>query len=220
VAINPENGQAIIANTGSNTISAIDLSLLLGSSPATSLTATSVGVDQQPIAVAIDPDRGTSGRGLAVVSAQQIGGSGSSGVLDVVDLGTSPPTKSTTAGTGFLAGALTGLIFDPTSTLFYATSSTGNVVTAFNPDNSRTNTTPVGVNPTSLALNPQTGALLTINSGSNTISIVDTLSNPFRTRATLGISGSGQYGAAIHPRTNIAVIADPANKRVLLFPMP
>lgn len=220
VAINPENGEAIVANTGSNTISEIDLSQLLGSSPATSLTATSVAVDQQPIAVAIDPDRGGSSRGLAVVTAQQIGPSGSSALLDVLDLGTSPPTRSSSAGAAFLTDTPTGIAFDPTSGLFYVTSSSANAITSFNPDTSRTSSTPVGINPTAVAFNPETGAMLTVNSGSSTISIVDTLPSPFRTRATLGISGSGQYGAAIHPRTNTGVIADPANKRVLLFPMP
>jgi len=220
VAINPENGEAIIANTGSNNISEIDLSQLLGSSPATSLTATSVPVDQQPIAVAIDPDRGTSGRGLAVVTAQQIGVSGATASLDVLDLGTSTPTRSTSAGTSLLTNTPTGIAFDATSGLFYVTSSSANAIISFNPDTSRTSSTSVGINPTAVAFNPQTGAILTVNSASNTISVVDTLSTPFRTRATLGISGSGQYGAAIHGRTNMGFIADPANKRVLLFPMP
>ena len=220
VAIDSEDGEAIVANTGSNTISEIDLSQLLGSSPATSLTATSVPVDQQPIAVAIDPDRGSNGRGLAVVTAQQISTSGSSALLDVLDLGTSTPTKSSSPGASFLTNTPEGIAFDATSGLFYVTSSSANAITSFNPDTSTTGSTPVGINPTAVAFNPETGAILTVNSGSNTISIVDTLTNPFRTRATLGISGSGQYGAAIHRRTNVAVIADPANKRVLLFPMP
>lgn len=220
VAINPENGETIIANTGSNNISEIDLSQLLGSSPATSLTATNVPVDQQPIAVAIDPDRGSSGRGLAVVTAQQIGVSGATAALDVLDLGTSTPTRSTSAGTSLLPDTPTGIAFDATTGLFYVTSSSANTIISFNPDTSRTSGTPVGINPTAVAFNPQTGAILTVNSASNTISIVDTLSSPFRTRATLGISGSGQYGAAIHARTNMGFIADPANKRVLLFPMP
>jgi DNA-binding beta-propeller fold protein YncE len=220
VAINPENGEAIVANTGSNTISEIDLSQLLGSSPATSLTATSVSVDQQPIAVAIDPDRGTNGRGLAVVTAQQVSISGFGASLDVVDLGTSTPTKSGSAGASLLTDTPTGIAFDATSGLFYVTSSSANAITSFNPDTNSTSSTPVGINPTAVAFNPETGAILTVNSGSSTISIVDTLTSPFRTRATLGISGSGQYGAAIHPRTNVAVITDPSNKRVLLFPMP
>jgi DNA-binding beta-propeller fold protein YncE len=76
----------------------------------------------------------------------------------------------------------------------------------------------VGVNPTSLAYNYQSSTILTVNALSNTISIVD--SQTFKTRATLGISGSSQFAAAIHPLTNLAVIADQANNRVLLLPLP
>jgi DNA-binding beta-propeller fold protein YncE len=78
----------------------------------------------------------------------------------------------------------------------------------------------VGINPTSLAINPQTGAILTSNFGSNTVSIVDTISSPFKTHQTLGIPGSPTFGVAIDQFTNLAVIVDQANMRVLLFPMP
>jgi hypothetical protein len=78
----------------------------------------------------------------------------------------------------------------------------------------------VGINPTSLAINPQTGGIMTINSTSQTVSIVDTLSNPFKTRRTFGLSGSAQFGIAIDQFTNMAVIADQANNRLLIFPMP
>src|SRR5947199_103262 len=71
-----------------------------------------------------------------------------------------------------------------------------------------------------LAINPQTGAILTSNFGSNTVSIVDTISSPFKTHQTLGIPGSPTFGLAIDQFTNLAVIVDQANMRVLLFPMP
>ncbi|GAC1667213.1 MAG: hypothetical protein NVS9B4_23040 [Candidatus Acidiferrum sp.] len=70
-----------------------------------------------------------------------------------------------------------------------------------------------------MAFNPQTGAILTINA-SNTVSIVDTLSGRFKTRSTFGITGSPQFGVAIDQLTNLAVIVDQANNRVLIFPMP
>jgi DNA-binding beta-propeller fold protein YncE len=111
-----------------------------------------------------------------------------------------------------------GIVFDPATTLFYATSSQGNTITAFNPDNGLTQTIPVGINPTALAYNYLSSTILTVNALSNTVSIVD--SQTFRTRATLGISGSSQFAAAIHPLTNLAVIADQSNNRVLLLPLP
>jgi hypothetical protein len=59
---------------------------------------------------------------------------------------------------------------------------------------------------------------LTVNALSNSISIVD--SQTFRTKATLGIGGNSRFSTAIHTLTNLAVIADQANNRVLLFPVP
>jgi DNA-binding beta-propeller fold protein YncE len=218
VAIDQENGTALVANTGSNTVSAIDLIPLL-SVPAGTVTASTVAVDQSPIAVAIDPDRGTNNRGEAVVTSLILNGSNApTAGLDVVDLGVSPPSKNTSVTLPSIQATPTGIVFDPSTTLFYATSSQGNSITALNPDNGQTQIIPVGVNPTSLAYNYQSSTILTVNALSNTISIVD--SQTFKTKATLGISGSSQFAAAIHPLTNLAVIADQANNRVLLLPLP
>jgi DNA-binding beta-propeller fold protein YncE len=224
VAINEGTGAALVTNTGSDTVSEINLALLFGSSPATSLTPISIAVDVSPIAVAIDPDRGTNSRGLAVVSAVQlISGSSPIGVLDALDIGGSAPARSTSAQVGTVTATPTGLVFDPSVSpaLFYASSSGGNVITSFNPDGSTFGSSVhVGINPTSLAINPQTGAIMTINSTSQTVSIVDTLANSFKTRRTFGLGGSPQFGIAIDQFLNMAVLADQANNRLLIFPMP
>jgi DNA-binding beta-propeller fold protein YncE len=223
VAIDEGTGAALVTNTGNNTVSRLNLALLTGSSPATSLTATSIAVDTSPIAVVIDPDRGTNNRGLAVVTAVQlISGSGPIGVLDAIDIGATTPAKSTTAAVGSVTATPTGIVFNTSvsPTLFYATSSGGNVVTTFNPDTGATSSVHVGINPTSLAINPQTGGIMTVNSASQTVSIIDTLSNPFKTRSTFGLGGSPQFGVAIDQFTNLAVLADQANNRILIFPVP
>jgi DNA-binding beta-propeller fold protein YncE len=223
VAIDEGTGTALIANTGSSTVSELNLALLTGSSPATSLTALGISIDTSPIAVAIDPDRGTNNRGLAVVTALQlVSGSSPVGVLDAIDLGGQSPAKSTTAAVGTVTSTPTGIVFNPSvsPTLFYATSSGGNVVTTFNPDTGSSSSVHVGINPTSLAINPQTGGIVTVNSASQTISIIDTLSNPFKTRSTFGLGGSPQFGIAIDQFTNLAVLADQANNRILIFPVP
>lgn len=228
VAINEATGAAIVANTASNTISMINLQLLAGSSPASSLTATSIGGVQEPIAIAIDPDRGTNNEGLAVVTGLQlVSGSSPNGALYPVDIGLIAPTLSTTISIGSVSSTPTGIVFDPTAFtgtqnpgLFYVNSSGANQISAFNPDSGSTSSTNVGINPTSLALNPQTGAILTTNLGGRTVSVVDTLSNPFSTRQTLGLPGSSQFGVAIDQFTNLAVVVDQAHNRVLLFPMP
>ncbi len=231
VAIDEATGAAIIANTGNNTVSMINLGLLFpasGTTPPTTLTASSIGGIQEPIAVAIDPDRGTNNQGIAVVTALQlVSGSSPFGALAVVDIGQTTPALSTTISSGSVNATPTGIVFDPavvTGTanngVFYANSSGTNVITTFNPDTGGGGSVNVGINPTSLGVNPQTGAILTSNSASNTISIVDTLSNPFKTRQTFGIPGSPTFGVAVDQFTNLAVIVDQANLRVLLFPMP
>jgi DNA-binding beta-propeller fold protein YncE len=231
VAIDDATGAAIVANTGSNTISSLNLSLLFPSgstAAATSLTPVSIGGLQQPLAVAIDPDRGTNNQGIAVVTTVTLSsGSAPSGGLAVVEIGFATPILSTTISSGFVSATPTGIVFDPTVFTgtanlgaFYANSSGTNTITEFNPDTGGGSSVNVGINPTSLAVNPQTGAILTSNSASNTISIVDTLSNPFKTHQTLGFPGSATFGVAIDQFTNLAVIVDQANKRVLLFPMP
>jgi hypothetical protein len=242
VAINEATGVALVANFGSNTVSQINLSLLTGSSPATSLTAATIGGVQAPIAIAIDPDRGTNNQGLAEVTGLQITSSGPAGALYPVDIGLATPTLSTSISIGGVTSAPNGIVFNPAvlagaspntltglnpivttgtsnSGLFYVNSSGGNVITSFNPDNGQPNQTHVGINPTALAINPQSGAILTSNFGGKSASIVDTVTSP-KTVQTLGLPGSAQFGVAIDQFTNLAVIVDQANNRVLLFPMP
>jgi DNA-binding beta-propeller fold protein YncE len=229
VAINEATGAAIVTNTGSNTISMINLGLLFppsGTTPPTTLTATSIGGIQEPTAVAIDPDRGTNKQGIAVVTAVQLSnGSAPTGALAVVEIGLATPALSTTISSGFVSSTPTGIVFDPAVAtggnpgVFFANSSGTNAIFEFNPDGGESSVS-VGINPTSLAINPQTGAMLTSNSASNTVSIVDTISRPFKTRQTLGFPGSPTFGVAIDQFTNLAVIVDQANNRVLLFPMP
>ncbi|HKW62687.1 MAG TPA: hypothetical protein VJN89_09095 [Candidatus Acidoferrum sp.] len=235
VAINDATGAAIVTNTGSNTVTMINLGLLFPQPTTpptplpTSLTPVSIGGIQQPTAVAIDPDRGVSNQGIAVVTSIQIsGGFAPTGALSVVEIGTPTPVLSTTSSSGFVSSIPTGIVFDPavaTNTtnpgVFFANSSGTNAITQFNPDPGGGGASVgVGINPTSLAINPQTGAMLTANSASNTISIVDTVSSPLKTHQTLGIPGSPTFGVAIDQFTNLAVIVDQANMRVLLFPMP
>jgi DNA-binding beta-propeller fold protein YncE len=223
VAINPETNLAVVANTASNTLSVIDLTPLTAS-PIGKLSPLTVAVDQNPIAVAIDPDRGTNGRGLAVVTALVLNGAAApSAALDSVDIGGATPIKRNVASAcGGLAscGTPTDVVFDPSVSpaLFYAVSTQGNLITSFNPDTNVTSPIKVGINPTSIAYNFQTGTILTVNALSNSISIVD--AQTFRTKATLGIGGTSRFSAAIQTFTNLAVIADQANNRVLLVPLP
>src|SRR6266404_912510 len=220
VAINPETNLAVIANTGSNSVSTLDLTPL-SKNPIGTLAPATVAVNQNPIAVAIDPDRGTNGRGLAVVTTLQLNGASTPfGALDAIDIGGAVPVKSSSASISGLLSTPTGIVFDPavSPALFYATSTQGNQITAFNPTTGGVSSIKVGINPMAIAYNFQSSTILTVNALSNSISIVD--SQTFRTKATLGIGGNSRFSTAIHTLTNLAVIADQANNRVLLFPVP
>ena len=230
VAINEATDVALTANFNSNSVTLINYGPLFpptGTAAATSLTPVSITGIQSPIAVAIDPDRGTTNQGIAVVSAIQLSnGAAPSGALAVVEIGLATPVLSATIPSGFVSSTPTGVVFDPAVStggnpgVFFANSSGTNSITEFNPDTGSGSTVSVGINPTSLAVNPQTGAILTSNTASNTVSVVDTLSSPFKTRHTLGLPGSPTFGVAIDQFTNLAVIVDQVNQRVLLFPMP
>jgi DNA-binding beta-propeller fold protein YncE len=227
VAINQQTNLAVIANTGSGNVSAIDLTPLTANPVGTLTVLGPVGVDISPIAVAIDPDRGTNSRGLAVVSALQSNGASSPfGVLDAIDIGGATPVRSTSAASAsFLGATPTGLVFDPAATtstanpgLFYSVSSQSNQVVEFNPDNGSTRAIPVGINPNSLAINVNTGSVLTVNAASNTISLID--AQTLQTKLTIGIGATGKLAAVIHNQLNLAVIVDQANNRILLLPLP
>jgi len=239
VAIDQYSGVAIIANTGSNSISSIDLTSITSST--TTPTVNTLGIDQQPIAVAIDPNRAacattsvTGGIGVAVITALQLNTGSTTGIgaLDTVDVSSAVPAQCTTVTAPQTTATPTSIAFDPaggtpgTGTgatslppgVFYVTGSQGNVIYVFNPTTGSATQATVGINPTSLAVNPNTGTLLTINSLSNTVSVLDTQS--LKTQATLGISGSAQFAAAINPLNNMGIITDQANNRLLILPLP
>jgi DNA-binding beta-propeller fold protein YncE len=226
VAINPQTNLAVIANTGSNSVSTIDLSPLVASPVGTLSVVGPVGVDQNPIAVAIDPDRGSNGRGLAVVSALQFNSTSNIGVLDAIDIGGTVPARSTSAASAlFLSSPPSGVFFDPVASsggtnpgLFFGVTSQSNQVLAFNPDTGASRPISVGINPKSVALNSNSGSLITVNGSSNTVSLVD--AQTFQTKELIGVGGNGLLAVAVHNFLNLAVIVDQDNNRVFLLPLP
>jgi DNA-binding beta-propeller fold protein YncE len=219
VAIEQETGLAIITNTGSNTATVIDLTPLELATPGT-LAPLTTSTGSEPIAVAIDPDRGVNATGLAVVTSVDISSSPASGELDSVDLSIGAPSFNS-VNIGTVGTTPTGIVFDPASLpsrLFYAAESDNNAFVAYNPDTLSATTVQVGINPASIGYNFQTSTILTVNSTSNTVSVVD--AQTFQTKATLGIGGVSLFATAIEPLSNLALIVDQQNNRVLLFPLP
>ena len=234
-AIDQDHAVAIIANTGGNSISAIDLTPLLLATPGTppmQLVATS----GPPTAIAIDPNRAEA----VVTNIQNSGTSSAIGGLDVLAIASWPPSRSSSLSINTLSANPTGIVYDPAVTqpctsganictptpapaLFYVSSTQQNAVYSFNPDSSSTSQIRVGVNPYSLGYNYQTGTLFSVNSTSNTSSVIDAVNSGnsvFETRATLGIGSQSQFAVTVDNFTNRAVIADQNNNRVLILALP
>jgi DNA-binding beta-propeller fold protein YncE len=213
VAINQDTGTAYVVNSASNTVSAIDLT-------AASPTATTGATDQQPISIAVDPERQ-----VVVVGALNVSPTLTTGLLDVI--GTSPGAVGAIKNRIGISSLPTGVVFDPVNAQFYAVSSLTNAFLHVNvdPPGGVASSVRVGVNPTSLAYNYHTGTLVTVNSASNTLSFVDAQS--FTTRLTIGLGtpppptplNNPQFAVAIHPRRNLALISDSSNNRLLVFPV-
>jgi hypothetical protein len=226
VKIDQDHALALVANNGSNTLSAIDLTVLApsvtGGHTQTGPTSTTVALSGPPAAIAVDPNRAVA----AVTSLQNSNTTSVSGGIDVVNLATFPPIKSSTASVSSLSATLTGIAYDPgdpngatgQTGLFYATSTQQNAIYSLNPDTGSVQTIRVGVNPYSVGYNYQTGTLLTINSTSNSSSVVDVQN--FKMRQTLGISSLSQFAIAVDNLTNIAVIVDQNNNRVVFLNLP
>lgn len=214
VAINQDTAIAVVANSASNTISAF--------SADTGGAATAATVDSRPVAVAIDPVRAV---GVIANAAQNN--------LNLVDLSQATPVVTARFG----VQQPTSVVFDPVTGLFVAASSLGNQLLLLNTDTQQESGLRVGINPTALAYNFQSSTMVTVNTVSNTISVIDFIDR--RVRAVLSSSlaphclnpilvGTGAQqvlqqppcGADIHPRTNLGAFVDGDNNRLLLMPLP
>jgi len=214
VAINQDTATAVVTNSASNSISTF--------SADTGGVATSGTVDARPVAVAVDPVRNVA----MVANAAQNN-------LSLIDL--SQSALSVTAR--FTLQQPTSVVFDPVSTSFLAGSSLSNQFLVVNPDTQQAFSVRVGINPTGMAYNFLSSTLVTANTASNTVSVMDFIDR--RVRAVLGSSiapqcqnpivvGSGSQqvqqqppcGVEIHPRTNLGVFVDGDNNRLLLIPLP
>ena len=101
---------------------------------------------------------------------------------------------------------------------FLITASLQNQVEALDPTTGVLTPFRVGIDPTALAYNYATSTLVTLNLLSQTMTVVDYLA--LQVRAVFPVTPSNQFGVAIHPQTNLAVVADSINSRVLLLPLP
>ena len=209
VAIGPDTGEALVTNSTSNSVT----TFTVGSS---STTGGSVPVDQVPLGVAID----TSDNIAAVAASSQ-------NTVDTITLGTS-----------FISGRVsnfqgpTDAAFDPITDTFLVADSLANQIGIVDPKAPGiAGFTPfrVGINPTALDYNFQSGTGVIFNAASNSFSIFNFLATNPNSRLTiqaakvkfvLPIGGSTALSVAINPLTNVATVVDQANGRLLLVPLP
>lgn len=195
VAVDPGTGKAVVTANGASLVDVFPVST-------TSQTPTTIGVQQGPSGVAIDP------KGAVAVVANS-----TSNTASIVNL-----SSNTTTNTNALLSFPQGVAFDPISDNFLITSSSRNEVTALNPNNVSPQTFRVGIDPSSIAYNFESGTLVTANNLSGTMTVVDFIDQTVR--GIFSLPSSTQFAVAIHPRTNLAVVADTKENQLLLVPLP
>jgi DNA-binding beta-propeller fold protein YncE len=222
-AADEATGEVAIANSVANTVTVVN---------AVTGGTNSISTGQRPVAVAFN------------YVNHQVAVADSSGNLVGISDG-SAGTQSQT----FSVAAPTSVVYDPVTTdcgsnnngtttnttgCFIANSSTGNSVNVIDPISSIQTTFRIGINPTAIAYNFLTSTLVSTNTASHTVTVADFLGQKIRAvislpptaagnsnlALSLAFQGALQYALDIHPFTNIAVIADTANGRVLFVPLP
>jgi DNA-binding beta-propeller fold protein YncE len=204
VAADQDTGEAAIAASVANTATILNL--------ASSGTST-ITTGQHPVAVAFD------------YLTRQV--AAAADASNTVGIATAPSGSLTT---NLSVTAPTAVAYDPATNTFLAASGVNNSVFIYDPTTQQSIASlRVGINPTAMAYNYLTGTLITTNTGSHTITVADILGKQIRAvlalppppvNSSLGLSGPFQFAVDIHPLTNLAVIADTANGRVLLVPVP
>ena len=197
-----------MANSDSNTVS----EFTIGSGAISSAPA-SIPVDQRPFGVSIDPIDNL----LAVTATTQ-------NTVDIVDL-----------GSHFIVGRLnnfevpTDAAFDPITDTFLVANSLQNDLGVVDPKAFTATPIRMGINPTAIAYNFQSGTGVTVNNATNTLSVFNFLAtNPNsvlsiqagKVEFVLPMGGSAEFSVAIDPLTNVAAVVDQANGRLLLVPLP
>lgn len=199
VAIHPGTGVTLVADSNSAQVSFFNIQ-----SPG---TPTTLALDPGPSAIAIDPTRNIAA--IAEAASNQV---------VIVDLGSSQVLDRES---GFQLP--TGAMYDPDSDTFLISSSLANSflsITARPTTGSYVTSAPfrVGINPTAIDYNYRSSTLVTVNTYSQTLSIMD-----FQTKtvkAIIPLPVSQQFGVAIDPARNRALVVDQANNRVLIVPLP
>jgi DNA-binding beta-propeller fold protein YncE len=222
-AANEATGEVAIANSVANTVSVVN---------AVTGGASTISTGQRPVAV-----------GFNYVNDQVASAASASNLVGISGGTTGSANQS------FSVQGPSSVVYDPVPTdcgsnnngtttnttgCFIVSSSLGNSVDIIDPVSSAVTPFEVGINPTAIAYNYFTSTLVSTNTASRTITVSDLLALKIRSVITLppivgtstnqaltiAVAGVPQYALAVHPLTNIAVIADTANGAVLFVPLP
>ena len=228
-AADQDTGEVAIANSVANTVTVVNV--VTGGT-------NSISTGPQPVAVAFN----YVNHQVAVANSANSSATGGS-TVGVSDAHAGSQTQT------FNVNGPTSLVYDPVPTdcgsnsngtttnttgCFIANSSTGNSVNVIDPVSSIQTAFRIGINPTAIAYNFLTSTLVSTNTASHTVTVADFLGQKIRAvlslpptasansnlALSLAFAGSLQYALDIHPFTNVAVIADTANGRVLFLPLP
>jgi YVTN family beta-propeller protein len=226
VTIDQDNGLAAIANSTSNNVTFAQIS----TGPLAVSPTGTISVDLFPTAVAIDPVVNTQSPGIgeaAVTTASQ------SSTIEFLSV----PSAATIGQRVTGVQLPTDIIFDPLNQVFMAVDSLENEFDIIDPITFQQTPVLVGINPTSLDYNFQASTLVTVNTASHTMSVVEYVCPPppnglpatcpaAQVRAVLGIGGTQSLAfppiapqtVAMDPDLNLIVLVDPDNNRILLVP--
>lgn len=226
--VNQDTGMAAVTSTNPSSAfsnGSVSLFTLPASSATTSDT---VPVDHDPVAVATDPN-------LDYAAVATASSASSINLINLANSSTAGSINSSNSSASLQNPS--GIVFDPVNQVFLTANSLLNNVLIIDPTTFNPTPVNVGIAPTSLDYNFQTSTLVTANSPSGTLSVLDYVCPPAvgapaqcagpRVRAVLGLGGTqtsplvlGPSAVAIDPKLNLAVLADPDNDRVLLVPLP
>jgi YVTN family beta-propeller protein len=238
-AINPDLALALLtfqtigANTNTGALGEVSIA---GATPAAPPSVNgSIPVDLTPLGLAVDPSlNNDSSQSVTVVATAA---------------GISPTTGAGTSALDFVQSNLfavsnrvdnlilpTDVVFDPVNQVFLATDSTINNIYIVNPQSSVLATIAASINPTSLDYNYNASALVTTNSATDTVSVIDYVCPPnggvscpvphvqsvFAPGSRVPSSSSVPVGVkaiGVDLRLNLIVVVDEANNRILLVPL-
>jgi DNA-binding beta-propeller fold protein YncE len=175
-------------------------------------------VDQYPVSVAID------GLDNLVAAANAEGND-----VSIVDLLQTSATQTVSGMEG-----PTDVVFDPSQDQFLVSSSLSNQFFVIAALSAQSTPIKVGINPTGIAYNSLSSTLVTANTTSGTMTVVDFFDRRIRGVIDLNTSGprfispqlttsSGllpTFSVDTHPLANYAVVADTNNNRLLIVPLP